>query len=112
MKVDDYQHADWNANWARFARVQFANDYSDVDTPVGYTYPNRDLSVITTYAGQTYKSWTNIKLCISRSLNSSEQSTDHVGTNTRAWYIFGDDKGFYFVHSQTAGGQVKAEGGN
>lgn len=99
MKVDDYQHADWNSTWARFARVQFSNDYSDIDTPIGYTYPNRDLSVITTYAGQTYKYWTNIKICISRNLGSSEDSTGHVGTNNRAWYVFGDDKGFYFIHS-------------
>lgn len=99
MKVDDYQHANWSSDWARFARIQFANDYSNVDTPIGYTYPNRDLSVITTYSGQTYKSWTPIKICISKLLDGSEDNDRHFGSNSRAWYIFGDDKGFYFIHS-------------
>ena len=99
MKMDDYQHADWNANWTRFARIQFATDYSDVDTGLGYIYPNIDLTSIRTYSGQTYKYWCNTKLCISRSINSSEESTGHVGTNTRAWYLIGDDKGFYFIQS-------------
>lgn len=99
MKLDDYQHADWNINWARFARLQFANDFSDVDTPLGFIYPPIDLRQITTYSGQTYKYWTPLKICISRAMNSSEDATGHTGTNTRAWYLIGDDKGFYLIQS-------------
>lgn len=101
MKVDDYQHADWNASWSRFARLQFANDYSDTDTPIGFVLPANDLSVVRLYSGQTYKYWTSIKICISRTINQTDDNTSHVGTSTRAWYIVGDDKGFYFIQSIT-----------
>lgn len=99
FKIDDYQHADWPATWSRFARIQFATDYSDVDTALGYYYPIVDLTKITMYSGQTYKFWTNVKLCISRTIGSSDESTDHTGTNTRAWYLIGDDKGFYLIQA-------------
>lgn len=106
MKLDDYQHPDWSATWAKFARLQFATNYSDVDTPIGNYYPERDLRTITTYAGQTYKFWTNVKLYLTRSPSSTtEESNSSASTATkRSWYIFGDAKGFYFIrpHSSTS----------
>lgn len=101
MKVDDYQHPDWNANWSRFARIQFANDFSDVDTPLGYSFPSSNPAIVTSYSGQTYKFWTTIKIAISRTISNNDESTTHVGTSNRAWYIVGDDKGFYFIHGIT-----------
>lgn len=100
FKVDDYQHADWPATWSRFARTQFATDYADVDTPLGYVYPNIDPTKITTYPGQTYKWWSNTRICISRYPGATDETTStHIGTLTRAWYLIGDDKGFYLIQA-------------
>lgn len=100
VRIEDYRHTDWTTSWAKFARIQIATDHSDVNTAVGTTTAsNTWMSTPTTYEGQTYKYWVPYRIYASRSSSSATDQASASATAKRAWYIFGDEKGFYFINN-------------
>lgn len=96
LKVADTMHPNWNSTYFKFARIQTALDYTDINTPVGAYYPS---SIQINQNASGVPSGSPIRIYLSRDNTASGAENKAPSANsTRRWYLIGDSRGFYFFN--------------